>query len=206
MTEWTTDLPTLNVDLLVDLLKWAGQEELHLEKVYAKRGWPAWYQAAWVASANGGEATVCGSKACIAGNAVIQSGEWIPAPLFVDITKKPDDPKRHPYNWGEDYTVVPVKTKGWDQRGNPIQVRDKKRSKSYVDAEAAKILGLTRPEASALFAGHNTLADVVQVAVLVADRRGVTLPLPAELAALAVDGRWAPGDDGGFYRTAVRFL
>lgn len=201
MTITDQDLPVLNVELLTDLVKWAGQDEAHLERVYQAKGWPEWYQGVWIQASNGGEATMCGTKACIAGNAVMQSEGWIPGPLFIDFTKPPGAEERRPYD-SRDYLAVPIKVTGWQADNHPLYERDEARDLTTIDTVATDVLGLTSYESSALFDADNSLADVVQLALLIAETRGVELSLPAVLEDLAGESDWYCDSAGYYYRSS----
>jgi hypothetical protein len=181
MTTTRQDLPVLNVDLLTEMVKWAGQDILDLEDHYKAMGWPEHYQGAWVQFFAGGEGHTCGSTACIAGNATAQSGKWMPCPYFEDFTKPLDDPARRPY-WRHDTDwAVPITVTGYQSNGRPIYVRDETRTTDSIRAAGAEVLGLTPHEQVVLFDPDMSLGDIVAVARLIAERRGLTLDLPAEL-------------------------
>lgn len=167
-------LPTMNVPLLRDLVCWAAADEAHLQDL-AKEfdGWGQWDQNVWSREVRNG---VCRTAYCIAGQAVAQVGMG-----FVYDYDHEDD------NGHEVYAAAfcaPKTFVGLDDKGQPQYELDRSREE-YVSSTAKRAIGLSDNEGSALFGGDNTITEVVGLALMFAERRGVDLGLPPEVAELA---------------------
>lgn len=159
--------PTLNVDLLAQLLEWAGAEDTDMAEFFEAKGWPRWNQNLWAAF------SPCGSTACIAGNAVIQSPNFV-----TDAEVYHGAILSTPLDDGSIDTAYRVELRDGEKvPGEPVTIRD----------AATEILGLTISEAGALFNGSNRLSELVWLAQDFAARRGVELPL-SEALQRQVDG------------------
>lgn len=196
----STNLPTLNVELLRDLVTWAyGDHVAAGESAEEYPGWGHWDQNVWATEARNG---VCQTSYCIAGQAAMQVGMG----LCLDHDWDDTDGTEH-------YTAVDCAPKtfvGLDDKGRPRYVLDREHSRRIPDV-AREALGLTDDEANTLFDGTNTLDIVVGLALAYARARNVDLGLPDHIAAEAMDPEalerhhgWRLGDNyPGFPHTCT---
>lgn len=207
----TIELPTLNTSLLVELLTWAGRSELPLPGDF--EGWPKWEQSTWFRSSF--DAPICQTAACMAGEAAMHDGDWV-IDAFVDSF----DDTVHDRVVRPGYSVwaVPVTWAtgaGWhkpcEQEDGPgpchggwrsRKVRDKTRHHRTIESVGQEKIGLTDNEAIAFFNGSNTLEDLLHLAGLFAEERGVDLDLHPDLVVYLEDNpsRWITDerDEEGF--------
>lgn len=127
---------TFNPELLLNLIKWAEQEETFLATHPEFQG--KWNQEVW------GKKTSCGTAYCIAGQAAVQTGHRLIHPNSSD---------------GSAYSCVPQyiaeqadgKTKWEDLPG--VRPRD-------IATVAAEALGIDCLEADSLFEASNTIGNL----------------------------------------------
>lgn len=163
----TYTLPTLNVELLTNLITWAVADKKRLDR-FAERfaNWGTWKQSKWAHRPEGESANVCGTAFCIAGQAVVQVG-------YMPVFESP---------WDESAShCAPRVFAGLGPQGLPTFEPDRNEENHVVISDLAKtVLGLTSEESNALFYGDNTLGNVVATALLIANARQVALDLPDE--------------------------
>lgn len=182
--ERTITYPTLNTDMILDLIWWAERGES--DPRY--HGWGRWYQNAWarvvnntgkrlnwfnlgeteaerVAKAN--EENMCGTSFCMAGQAVVQSGYR----LAMNRTIAGDS---------ETNTIFGCIKSEWtgevDDKGRRIY-RDVGEERDISNA-AQEILGLTAIERDKFFHGENSIDTLKGYANAFADARGLPLMFP----------------------------
>lgn len=144
----TIELPTLNTELLSQIIKWA---ELSAEKhiPYDNRneevlpGWGVWDQNVWFRQTSTVPEGFCGTACCLAGQAALQTG-WLPA--------------------------------SEDEGDNSLMSRGKDTEDVWEIGKDA--LGLTSSEADELFEGGNDLDDVKAITNGIYERRGLGIPYP----------------------------
>lgn len=154
-------LPDLDADLLRSLVIWAYADHEDDEAWKAMfPDWGSWEQTVWGRSAREG---VCGSSYCIAGQAVAQKGYAL---LFGD--------EGQPFTSDIAFSCAPVIST--DNNGRPTEIdRD---NKVPISTKGAEAIGLTVGESEYLFESANTIGDIVNMALMIAERRGVALDLP----------------------------
>lgn len=157
----TVELPTLNTELLSQIIKWAElSDEVHDPASLAPQeeilpGWGVWMQNHWITRmiirGNGRSRNAkgqfvanipegfCKTGCCIAGQVALQSG----------------------WNYISDSECM-------ERDGNVQEV-------SRIGREE---LGLTRIEAEALFAGSNEIDDIKEITNTLYQRRGLGTPYP----------------------------
>lgn len=172
-------LPTLNVQLLADVVTWAVADEKALTDLQAKYpDWGVWNQGTWATQVRNG---ICQTSYCIAGQAATQVGYGLCVPLY-------DDPATWEHT-GYDFTgyddeyikrelsevnanhCAPKVFAGLDDHGRPKYRLDYTEERAIPDV-AREALGLEPNESSALFEGGNNIATVVTIAFMVAKARG----------------------------------
>lgn len=178
------DLPVLNTELLSRLITWAVEDAAAHEgdevaaQVLAEQfpEWGHWNQNVWGEERRNG---VCDTAYCIAGQAVAQVGMG----LVLEANGVDDEGRTH-------YVASqcrPRRFVGLDEHGKPrYELSDGETQ--YIPNVAQEALGLTDDERVALFAGENTIEQVVSLAHLFARVRGVVLdvvPNVAEKATLS---------------------
>jgi hypothetical protein len=170
-----TDLPTLNVALLEECLKWA-------EFSAGTEGNPAWYQASWVSNILGGdqrdstfefgrrigaaqfEENYCGTAYCMAGYALQQTGNLVTVqmPHLIDGVANTQEPKNEIVNERGECLSMAGRRLDWNSAGGHV-------------------LGLSYREAHAFFDGDNTLEKLKAFAAAFAERRGVPIHIEGEV-------------------------
>lgn len=178
--------PTLNVDLLTEILKWAGKEHVGMTDYFAKKGLPEWEQAYWAREVRNG---VCKTSCCLAGAAVSESG-------YVLVIEREHNANA---NWSDPNDIwadycAPAIPDGTDKDGKPKYTYNPDQM-VRIERTAQEVLGIDLQEAEALFEGDNNLADVVFFSKAIALRHGLTLQLPdaLEAAVATMDRRASVG-------------
>lgn len=186
-------LPTLNIDLLADLVNWAAADE---DNTPEHPEWGKWAQNLWGLEVRNG---VCKTAYCIAGQASVQSGfqfAWDRAPIM--RTGYGDDIQSHyetpldldpgsTYEARSEYLVYPVKEVTVD--GKVRKVADTARRGRSANDVAVEALGITDYEAEELFDGDNSIEKIVCLAYALAARRDEVLVL-SERAERHHDSDW----------------
>lgn len=202
-------LPTLNVQLLADVVTWAVADETAMDELREKYpDWGVWNQGTWATQVRNG---ICQTSYCIAGQACVQVGYGLVLPTIDD----PESIERAGYDfegYDDDYikralrevnanTCAPKVFAGLDDKGRPKYRLDYDQERSIPDA-ARDALGIAPEEGSALFEGNNNLTTVVTMATLIAKARGDEvfrsfkdlLPNPVlDVMDEAWDGEWSKG-------------
>lgn len=188
------DLPTLNVELLGDIVTWAVVDHHLIEQAEQMSGqqrevfrrisrekftdWGHWEQGSWaVRRLDEGRNGACGSAFCMAGQAVALDPRFsildddescirLDLPDGVRAPRFLDDSLLADYGLSED------------------EVEEDKVS---IDTAARDMLGLTGAEAGALFSGSNEIGRIIGLAEVFAEMRGVDLDLPGWVTILAED-------------------
>lgn len=209
-------LPTLNVQLLADVVTWAVADEKAMDELREKYPeWGAWNQGTWATQVRNG---VCQTSYCIAGQACVQVGYGLVLPQIDDPDSlehsgfdfegyDEEDIKRalHEVNAN---TCAPKVFAGLDDKGRPRYRLDYDQERAIPDA-AREALGITSFEGSALFEGNNSITEVVTIATLIAKARGAEVfsafkeLLPnavLEVMDEAWDGDWQKGWQSMFNR------
>lgn len=202
-------LPTLNVELLADVVTWAVADEKAINDLKAKYpDWGDWNQSTWATEVRNG---VCQTSYCIAGQAVVQVGYGLVLPRVDDL----ESLERCGYDfegYDEDYikrclsqvnanTCAPKVFAGLDDKGRPKYRLDYDHEVAIPNA-ARNALGLTDFEGSALFEGDNSIESVVTIAFMIARARGeevfntfvAAVPQPVrDVMDEACEGEWEKG-------------
>lgn len=171
------DFPVLNTTLLGRIVTWAFADHEADQTLLSKfgKGWGSWNQGSWFETK--GE-SVCGSTACIAGQAVSQIG--------FGMVLEPQDSEwndtlgeRVVTGWRASF-CAPRQFTGLDEQGHPVY--ETTGESESISTVAARALGLTSYEADALFSGTNDIGSVVGFSLLFAAVRGVDLGLRDDVA------------------------
>lgn len=180
----------LNITLLRDLVTWAYQDE---EAVQSPdfAAWGHWDQNLWAQEIRNG---VCQTAYCIAGQAVVQAGFG----LLLDEQYEVEDGQPREFRAS---TCAPKRFAGLDDQGREVYINDTTHERG-IPAVAREVLGFTHSEGEVMFAGDNTIEQLVAMARIFAAKRGQDLRLPDEIAdkadwesALsAMDGYGVSGD------------
>jgi hypothetical protein len=209
-------LPTLNVQLLADVVTWAVADEAHMDELREKYpDWGVWNQGTWATQVRNG---VCQTSYCIAGQACVQVGYGLVIPMIDD----PESLERSGFDFAgydeEDIkralhevnanSCAPKVFAGLDDKGRPKYRLDYDQERSIPDA-AREALGIDPAEGSALFEGNNSITDVVTMATMIAKARGdevftafkAALPnVVLDVMDEAWDGDWQKGWQSMFNR------
>lgn len=177
------NLPTLNVQMISDLLTWAWADDQRLEEFMAKYpGWGSWNQGVWAQELRNG---VCKTAYCMAGQTVAQSNFKLD--LYLEDDVEEFDPEKNAYvhvrsEWAAE-ECFPVVKNGFDEKGN--QKYKRSGENVLISSKAQEILGLDEFEANMFFDGANDLTRLVYLALAFAKARDVTLDISDEIRALA---------------------
>lgn len=174
-------LPVLNSKLLGNIVTWAYADSVDHSYINGFVGWGGWNQGVWF---SGKEDNLCGSHACIAGQAASQVGMT----MRVDST-------------GTASHCAPRVFIGLDGQGKAVY--DFTGEPRLIADVARDALGLTESESNVLFDGDNSIERVVFLALLFAAQRNVTLDLADDIAALGAE--YGQSESDGGYRFDDRF-
>lgn len=162
-----SELPKLNLDLLVQIIDWAEQSE----QGYVKPGWGTWYQDEWGMANSADPVTLrndlCQTAYCVAGQAAHQGGYRLI--IIEDLMTRP--------MYSATSCVLTEPTGKLDSKGREIYA-DVGRPRS-IPAVGAEVLGLCDCEED-LFEGDNDLEDLKAMTNGLAASRGLPLPYPDE--------------------------
>jgi hypothetical protein len=168
-------LPNLNVKLFSNIVTWAYADSVDNSLINGFVGWGSWNQGTWF---SGNEDNLCGSHACIAGQAAAQVG------MSMQVE-----------NTGSATHCAPRVFVGLNGVGQPVY--EFVGEPRLIPDVARDALGLTEAEANTLFDGNNGIERVVFLALLFAAHRGVSLTLADDIVALGMSyGAAGAGEDG----------